>query len=220
MQTVLFDLDGTLIDHFTTIWRCVNHAERELGLPQSPYETVRTTVGGSVPVTLGRLLGEERVEAALPLFIEHFEAIQFEDLVALPGADWILESLKSRGHTLAVFTNKLGDHSRAALRHLGLDRWIDAIVGTGDTPYRKPEPEFTRYMLERLQTTAGETALIGDSPFDYASAQAGPMPCYLVATGSHSIGQLQQETGADGVFPDLYTLGEAVFQLPRAIASV
>ena len=53
MKTVLFDLDGTLIDHFTTIHRCVVFTQQQLDLPESDYDTVRATVGGSAPVTLG-----------------------------------------------------------------------------------------------------------------------------------------------------------------------
>lgn len=215
MQTILFDLDGTLIDHFTTIHRSIAHAQRQLGLPESDYATVRATVGGSAPVTLERLLGKQHVDAALPIFREHFEQIMFEDVLELPGAAWILEALKGRGYKLAVFTNKFGDDARATLKHLDMDRWLDAIVGTGDTPYRKPEAQFTAHMLEVMKTTSAETILIGDSPFDFAAAEVGDLKCYLVATGSHSTEELTQSTAADGVYTDLYALGSAVFQLER-----
>ena len=216
MQTILFDLDGTLIDHFTTIHRCIVHVQSKLGLPQSDYATVRSTVGGSTPVTLERLLGEPHVAAALPLFRNYFDQIIFEDLQALPGSSWLLEALHRRGHPLAVFTNKFGDHSRATLQHLGMDRWLDAVLGTGDTPYRKPQAEFTAHMLQLLQADPTQTILIGDSPFDYAAAEAGGLTCYLVATGSHSVAELRQSTAAAGVYTDLYQLGSEVFNLQAA----
>ncbi len=214
METILFDLDGTLVNHFTTISNSIAYAQRELGLPESSYQQVLTAVGGGIALTLTRLMGKEDAEAAWPIFHKHFEENLLEGAFALPGAAWLLENLKAKGdYRLAVFTNKGGDHSRALLKHLGLDQWLDAIVGTGDTPYRKPEPQFTAHMLELMETTSDETILIGDSPFDFEAAEAGCLRSYLVATGSHSADQLAEETAAAGIYTDLYQLGEALFNL-------
>ena len=141
-------------------------------------------------------------------------------MFALPGASWILEALKQKGYRLAVFTNKLGDHSRATLQHLGMDQWLDAIVGTGDTAYRKPEPEFTAHMLNLLNATSEDTILIGDSPFDFAAAEAGNLKTYLVATGSHTETELAEATEAAGIYTDLYELGAALFNLTPETATI
>jgi phosphoglycolate phosphatase len=219
-QCILFDLDGTLIDHFTTIHKSVAHAQRALGLPESSYERVRETVGGSVPITLAKLCGEANAAAAEPLFRQHFAEIIFHDVFTLPGAEWLLQSLKEAGAKMGVFTNKYAEDSRAVLAHLRLDSWFDAIIGTGDPdcPYRKPDPRFTAHALERLDSASEETLMIGDSPYDLAAAEAGCLRCHLVATGSHRIEQLTEHLDASCVHADLFELGERVFGLegPKA----
>jgi phosphoglycolate phosphatase len=215
MQYILFDLDGTLIDHFTTIHKGVAFAQRELGLPESDYARVRATVGGSVAITLSKLCGEENVPAAEPLFRQHFEEIIFDDVFTLPGADWLLETLKKRGDKLGVFTNKYAGHTRSVLAHLGLDQWFDVIIGTGDPdcPYRKPDPLFTAHALEQMDCASEEALMIGDSPYDLAAAEAGCIPCHLVATGSHSSEELSEYIVSDYIYKDLHELGEKLFGL-------
>lgn len=221
MQYILFDLDGTLIDHFTTIAKSVAYAQRELGIPESDYATVRATVGGSVAITLGKLCGEANAAAAEPLFREHFSEIIFDEVFALPGADWLLRSLKARGDKLGVLTNKFADHTRSTLAHLGLDQWLDVIIGTGDPecPYRKPHPLFTAYALEQMDCASEEAIMIGDSPYDLAAAEAGCMDCHLVATGSHSAEELAQHVAAERIYKDLYELGEKLFGLEPVVAA-
>ena len=215
MQHILFDLDGTLIDHFTTIHKSVTYAQRELSLPESNYAEVRATVGGSVPITLSKLCGEDKVSLAEPLFRKHFEEIMFDDVFTLPGADWLLENLKKRGDKLGVFTNKYASHTRLVLAHLGLDQWLDVIIGTGDPdcPYRKPDPLFTAHALEQMDCASDEALMIGDSPYDLAAAEAGCIACHLVATGSHSAEDLSEYLVFNYIYKDLYELGEKLFGL-------
>jgi phosphoglycolate phosphatase len=217
MQYILFDLDGTLIDHFTTIHKSVAFAQRELGLPVSDYATVRATVGGSVPITLAKLCGEANVAAAEPLFRQHFDEIIFDDVFTLPGAEWLLKGLKTRGTKLGVFTNKYAGHTRSVLAHLKLDQWLDVIIGTGEPecPYRKPDPLFTAYSLEQMDCASEEALMIGDSPYDLAAAEAGCITCHLVATGSHSADQLSEYIVSEHIHKDLYELGETLFGLKR-----
>lgn len=213
MHTVLFDLDGTLIDHFTTIHRAYAHAQKTLGLPIADYDTVRQKVGGSIHLTMKRLIGEDpRYDEAIHIFKEHFAEIMYEDVEILPGALEICASLKDKGHKLAVFTNKYGPHARAICDHLGISPFMELVIGAEDTPYRKPQKQFSEIVLERLGISPAQAIMIGDSPFDVEAARIVDMHAtYVVATGSHSVEQLTEETDADGVFPNMLVLGQKLF---------
>lgn len=211
LRTVLFDLDGTLVDHFACIHRCVNFAQERLGLPLSTYEKVRATVGGSLHVTLGKLCGEERREEAFAHFFELHEETFLDDVEVLEGAAELLAALRSSGLQTAVFTNKHAPTARAVMAHLGLDAHLDGIFGTGEIPWRKPQPEFAQHALHALGTRAEETVLVGDSPWDVQAARSGKFArVYVVATGTHTAAQLE-ECGAEGIFADLPELARALF---------
>jgi phosphoglycolate phosphatase-like HAD superfamily hydrolase len=69
-------------------------------------------------------------------------------------------------------------------------------------------------MLEVTDSSSEETLLVGDSPFDYEAAEAGCLSAaYLVTTGTHNAEQLAEETAANGIYPDLFQLAKAVFNL-------
>lgn len=213
-KAVLFDLDGTLVDQFEAIHRSCNHAERRLGLPESSYEKVRATVGGSLDVTLRRLMGERYVEEAQALYHEEFSKIWFENLKVMPGARWLLQALARAGIPCGMLTNKRQAAVENILRYLNVDSYFRCIVGThGDGPrkgWRKPEARLTQFALEQLGYPAMDTVMVGDSPFDAETGHNSGMPVHLVATGTHTATQLRN-VGCAGLHANLFALGSSVF---------
>ncbi len=209
---VYFDLDGTLIDHFDAIHQSFAHAGLSLGLEAPSYEKVVATVGGSVPITASKLFPDADVTKIVELFEAHFDTVMYDAVEIYAGTEWILKELHQKGIHNIVFTNKLGDKARKICRYLKLDLWLKGIVGTGDTPHRKPQKAFSEYALRQFQADPTQSCVIGDSPFDEQSAKVVGMDCYLVATGSHDIEVLQRETNSP-VYADLNQLGKAVFGL-------
>lgn len=207
---VYFDLDGTLIDHFDAIHRSFAHAGEQLGFTRPSYEKVVASVGGSVPVTASRLFPEGDPALVAELFEQHFEKVMFDNVEINSGVEWLLESLHNKGIKSIVFTNKRSDRARSICEHLGLHRWLCGIIGTGDTPHRKPEKEFSEYALNQHQADAKNSCLIGDSPFDEQAATVVGMDCFLVATGSHAAECLRAETQSP-LFQNMVELGSSVF---------
>jgi len=211
-QGVLFDLDGTLIDHFNVLYRCYEHTLGELGRPIPDFETVRRSVGGSMEVTMGHYVEEDQLQEAAGIWRRHFDKIFLDDVTVLPGARELVEELSKRGYRQAVFTNKIGDQSRRIITHLGLDSMIEFVLGANDTPHRKPQTAFSREVLARFSVEDSRIVFIGDSPFDIQAAHCVSRPAYCVTTGTHTEAELR-EAAADGVFPGMVELARGVFSI-------
>lgn len=207
--TLLLDLDGTLVDAFTTIHRSYVHTLPQLGFPAPTMEHVRRAVGGGLENAMRHFVPEALVAEAVRRHVAYTDSILLEDVTLMPGALELLRAQQAAGATLAVFTNKRGDHARAICAHLGVTPFLRGVFGARDTPWLKPQPEFAAHVLEQLGARAESTMLVGDSPFDVQAAHHGGFPCWCVTTGTHDAAQLAAAK-ADAVFPDLIALGAAL----------
>jgi len=208
-QTVLLDLDGTLVDAFTTIHRSYVQVLPRFGRPAPTPEAVRRAVGGGLENAMRHFLPEELIADAVRQHIEHTDSILLEDVTLLPGAMELLRAQHAAGVTLAAFTNKRGSHARRVCEHLGATPYLRGVFGAKDTPWLKPQPEFAAHVLAALGSDPASTVLIGDSPFDVQAAHNGGFPCWVVTTGTHTAGELRAAK-ADGVFADLFAVQAAL----------
>jgi len=194
-RTVLFDLDGTLIDHFAAIHRSHVHAMRQLGLPVPTLAQVRAAVGGGLEQAIARIAGPANVAAVLAVYRPYWNATMLDDVQLLPGAKEILIALKQAGIRSAVFTNKHGPSSRRICEHLGIAPLLDGNFGATDTAWLKPDRAFSDHVLHVLHADALTTALVGDSPFDVAAARNAGLDFFGVTTGTHGADELRAAGG-------------------------
>lgn len=210
ITTVLFDLDGTLVDHLRAIHRSYCHTLPQLGYPAPTFERVKQAIGGGLENAMRKFIPEERLEEALALYRPYWDRTMLDDPELMPGAHALLQELNVRGVTCGVFSNKHGPSSRRVCEHLGLGPLLKGIFGAKDTPWIKPQPEFAAHALTALGATADSTMLVGDSPFDVqASRNAHFAACWCVTTGTHAAHELQA-AGADAIFPNLPELQQAL----------
>lgn len=205
-RLILFDLDGTLIDHFRAIHRSYADTLPRLGLPAPSYDEVRAAVGGGLERAMLRFVPPDRLREAVTLYRAIFDATMLDDVTLLPGARSLLQSLHAEGRRSAVLTNKRGPASRAICQHLGLSPYLAGVYGAEDTPWLKPDPRFAAQVLTTLHASPEETVLIGDSPFDVETGRNGGFPCWVVTTGTHDADALRA-AGAERVYGDLASLG-------------
>jgi phosphoglycolate phosphatase len=181
IRLAVFDLDGTLIDSRLDLCLAVNHALREVGLPERSVEEVSSFVGEGAARLVERAVAPrlDLRDRALAAWKEHYQEHLLDHTVLFPG----MESLLARaGFAMAVHTNKPGEMARKILGGLGvLDRFAE-VVG-GDEAPRKPDPAGTRAILERRGVATSEAVLVGDSLVDLETAQAVPLRFLAVGWG-------------------------------------
>lgn len=215
-KAVLFDLDGTLVDNFSAVHQCCNLVQADMDLPLTDYTTVRASVGGSIVLTMQRLVGPERAPEAVRRYGMYFREQWAFGLKAMPGAAWLLGALKRAGVCRAVLTNKDERNSWKIMQHLNLGNLVDDVIGTTEEDaangIRKPNPVFTQRALARIGFNPSETLMVGDSPFDAETGFNAGMPVRLVTTGSHSREQLRQ-LPVEGIHANLCELGRDAFNL-------
>jgi phosphoglycolate phosphatase len=211
-RTVLFDLDGTLVNAFKTIHRAYCHTLPLFGVPAPSAEEVRRSVGGGLEHAMGHFLPPNLVAEACRVHVAYTERILLDDPVLYDGAMELVGALRAQGVKTGVLTNKIGDHARAVLAHLGIAAQLDVIIGARDFPWRKPAAEFTMEALCRVGGDAAHSCLVGDSPFDIKTAGNAGLPCFCVTTGTHDEPALRA-AGATAVYPGLRALAAAEFGL-------
>ncbi|MSU69297.1 MAG: HAD family hydrolase [Opitutaceae bacterium] len=211
-RTFLFDLDGTLVDHFTAIHRSHVRTLTQFGLPAPTMAQVHRAVGRGLEHAIEALAGRENahlIPRMLPFYRAYWDQTMLDDVVLLPGAMELLTELKQRGFQSAVYTNKHGPSARKVCAHLKIDALLDGIYGAIDTPWLKPDRPFTEYVFSQLRADPKDTLLIGDSQYDIETAHAAGLPCWCVTTGTHTAAELNA-AGADAV---LGSLGEVAAAL-------
>src|SRR5688500_4311412 len=189
--TLLLDLDGTIVDAFTTIHRSYVHILPQFGLPAPSLEQVRRAVGGGLENAMRHFVPESLVTEAVQRHVEHTHSILLDDVTLMPGTIELLRAQQAAGATLAVVPNKRGEHARQICAHLGITPYLKGIFGAKDTAWLKPQPEFAAYVLECRHANASTTLLVGDSPFDVNAAPNGGSACWCVTTGTHDAAQLR-----------------------------
>ena len=188
--TIIFDLDGTLIDTAPDLVDTLNVVFAREGWPPVPYETARNTIGGGARMMIARGIAAEgiavapaKLEQLFADFIAHYTEHLADRSRPFPGLTDALDVLAFGGCRFAVCTNKLERLSVLLLKQLKLADRFAAICGQDTFGIQKPDPE----VLRRTVTAAGgnlpHAIMIGDSATDIRTARAAGIPVIAVDFG-------------------------------------
>jgi len=188
--TLVFDLDGTLIDTAPDLIDAVNAVFAREGLPAVPYETARNLIGGGARMMIaraieakGRALPAAKFEALFANFVAHYSEHIADRSRPFPGLIDALDALATEGYRFAVCTNKLEGLSVLLLKELGLAHRFAAICGQDTFGMQKPDPEILRRTIAAAGGRPQRALMIGDSLTDIRTARAAEVPVVAVDFG-------------------------------------
>lgn len=214
-ETIIFDLDGTLVDTAPDLAAALNAVLTRAGRPAVPIDEVRHLVGRGARKLIERVLetsgtapGPGEIDDFVAHFLEHYGANIATASRPFAAAEATVRRLAARGHKIGICTNKPEALSWKLMEALGLRDLFPVILGADSRPYRKPDP---RHLLDTIAALGGgreNAVLIGDSDTDVKTARAAAVPVIVVSFGYTEIPA--HELGADVVIDHFDELERAI----------
>lgn len=185
-STIIFDLDGTLMDTLKDLWLSVNYSLRTNNLPERSLEEVRTFVGNGVRLLIQRAIpegsNEQTLNAVLQAFKEYYQAHCKDNSKPYDGIADAMRTLREQGRRIAIVSNK-PQFGVTELHEEWFKDLAEVAVGEREGLKRKPAPDMVEVALKELGVSKDNAVYIGDSDVDIATAASSGMPCVSVLWG-------------------------------------
>ncbi|MSP42850.1 MAG: phosphoglycolate phosphatase [Alphaproteobacteria bacterium] len=218
--TIVFDLDGTLVDTAPDLTAALNHVLVREGRAPLPLTEVRNLVGHGARALIERGMSvagasppEPELQRMLGLFLSFYGANIANHSTLFPGVTETLAHLRGGQALLGVCTNKPAALSQALFSALNMHGQFEAVLGSDSLPVRKPDP---LHLIETVRQAGGDPAravMVGDSATDVHTARAANIPVVLVSFGYTLIPA--HELGADRVIDSFDALIQVLPDLLR-----
>ena len=193
--TILFDLDGTLVDTAPDLMHAHNHVMRKFGYPTKSTEEIRNLVGQGAGAMLGRSIWGQAKKEFGKVTDEKIKKKMVEDFVDFYGKNIVNESTlingvkdfliwsKKNNISMAVCTNKQEHLAIDLLKKIGIYDFFEYVAGHNTFDYCKPDPRHLTSVMEIMGGDIKKTIMIGDSEVDSKSAQNASLPFILLEEG-------------------------------------
>lgn len=188
--TLVFDLDGTLVNTAPDLQAALNHVLKTDGYDAVPPQVTNTIIGSGAKAMLraglshqNTTLEEVQIDAMFDTFLSYYITHIVDHSAPYPNCIAMLDRLSAAGATLAVCTNKRQNLADELLNTLQLSDRFDAIVGADSVPAAKPDAGHLLETLARCDGSASQAIMIGDSQTDERAARNAGLPFVFVPFG-------------------------------------
>jgi phosphoglycolate phosphatase len=193
--TILFDLDGTLVDTAPDLMMAHNHVMKKFGYPTKSTEDIRNLVGKGAGALIGRsiwgqakkefskVLDEKIKDEMVKEFVNFYGKNIVNESTLVTGVKEFLIWCKEQNISMAVCTNKQEHLSNDLLKKIGIYDFFEYVAGSDTFDYCKPDPRHLTNVVEILDGDVKKTIMIGDSETDANAAKAAEIPVILLENG-------------------------------------
>ena len=193
--TILFDLDGTLVDTAPDLMRAHNHVMTKFGYPTKSTDEIRNLVGKGAGALIGRSIwGQAKKEfhsvndlkikdQMSKEFVDYYGKNIISESTLINGVKEFLKWCKDQNISMAVCTNKQEHLSNDLLKKIGIYDFFEYVAGSDTFDYCKPDPRHLTSVVEILDGDVKKTIMIGDSETDANAAKAAEIPVILLENG-------------------------------------
>ena len=193
--TILFDLDGTLVDTAPDLMLAHNHVMKKFGYPTKSTEDIRNLVGKGAGALIGRsiwgqakkefskVVDEKIKDEMVKEFVNFYGKNIVNESTLIYGVKEFLKWCKEENISMAVCTNKQEHLSNDLLKKIGIYDFFEYVAGSDTFDYCKPDPRHLTNVVEILDGDIKKTIMIGDSETDANAAKAAEIPIILLENG-------------------------------------
>jgi len=193
--TILFDLDGTLVDTAPDLMLAHNHVMKKFGYPTKSTEDIRNLVGKGAGALIGRSIWGQAKKEFSKVIDDKIKDEMVKEFVNFYGKNIINESTlingvkefliwcKEQNISMAICTNKQEHLSNDLLKKIGIYDFFEYVAGSDTFDYCKPDPRHLINVVEILDGDIKKTIMIGDSETDANAAKAAEIPVILLENG-------------------------------------
>ena len=193
--TILFDLDGTLVDTAPDLMSAHNHVMKKYGYPTKSTEDIRNLVGKGAGALIGRSIWgqakkefgkieDKKIKDKMVIdFIDFYAKNIVKESKLVVGVKEFLKWCKNQNISMAVCTNKQEHLSNDLLKKIGIYDYFEYVAGSDTFDYCKPDPRHLTSVIEILDGDVKKTLMIGDSETDANAAKAAEIPVILLENG-------------------------------------